>query len=550
MQREKEGVGMKRLVLWLGIGLACCMAGTEAGAQTFRRVTTADELVEGARYVLGGCHKTQEGCVYVMAAQESTGTQVKNRKGQAVQPDAHGRIQADDGSGTAVFRLERVGTGYAFRDIALDACLAYTTKQTSAASTSLFTLTDEELEQLPQDGREKYCNTFSFVSSSSSSRLSLTNLYTKEKIYISSSSRQSFGLMVDGVGGGFKLYRQDSGDSLFIYKEVEPPVRDCTPDGDWTFGGDWTADELYALDFSEARRIDFSTIALPQAGGQAGACVLPAGYVWTYVRKGESGRLPQGWPNVIEIGKGDGAAAGEAVTPIRGSDSCRLGPKYAFSVPQGTGICWERAVGGDDGWYTIGLPFAVQGVAWDAPDGEEAVLERLSFVELSAEGAVFRRMEDGEPWEAGVPCLWRPAEARAATLCFYAPEATVQTEDSLQQQGDGFRTTYMRRDITAATAGASYLLDDSGTRFLRTEAGSWIAPCRGFLYRQGTEAAQAVRVVEREAAGVESVQAAHGLQPVYTLGGVRQGVLESGQRIPEHWPAGVYVTPRGKVLKR
>ena len=32
---------------------------------------------------------------------------------------------------------------------------------------------------------------------------------------------------------------------------------------------------------------------------------MPKGYVWTYVRKGEAGRLPEGWPNVVEIDRKD-----------------------------------------------------------------------------------------------------------------------------------------------------------------------------------------------------------------------------------------------------
>ena len=61
----------------------------------------------------------------------------------------------------------------------------------------------------------------------------------------------------------------------------------------------------FALDYAQARRIDFTEIALPQGKSMVGDGKMPKGYVWTYVRKGEAGRLPEGWSNVVEIDRKD-----------------------------------------------------------------------------------------------------------------------------------------------------------------------------------------------------------------------------------------------------
>lgn len=160
---------------------------------------------------------------------------------------------------------------------------------------------------------------------------------------------------------------------------MQPPVLAGREDGDWTFKGDWLADSLFALDYAQARRIDFTAISLPQGKGMAGGGKMPKGYVWTYVRKGESGRLPEGWPNVVEIDRKDEDVQGRAVTRMVGCDSCTLGPKYSFTVPSGTGIVWYRKTEDDEGWLTVGLPYAVEKVTWESPDGETVASERLCF---------------------------------------------------------------------------------------------------------------------------------------------------------------------------
>lgn len=528
-------------ILLLGLG------GEVVSAQTFRRIKNVRELEDGAHYVLAGYCAAHPDSLYVMASQDKTGTGKKNRAARKLALDRNGRIHINDG-GTAIFELSVEGKAYAFRDIVLDAWLAYTTGRVQEYA-SLLTLTDEELTRLPAKPNNKYSNRFEIIPSASA-RLSKTPLYTKEDIFTSVSSKKQFGLMPVG-GVSFKLCEQDVGDSLFIYKEVQSPTLERREDGDWTFKGDWLADSLFALDYAQARRIDFTEIALPQGKSMVGDGKMPKGYVWTYVRKGEAGRLPEGWPNVVEIDRKDEDIQGNAVTRMVGCDSCTLGPKYSFTVPEETGIVWYRKAENDGGWLTVGLPYAVKKVAWEDADGETITSERLCFEEITDDGAVFREMEADEAWQAGMPYLWRPSEPRESVVCFYGEDTVVQPQESDVETTDGFYAVFGRYDIKD-DGKTVFLLDDSGTRFVRAAAGSWVAPGRGYLLYTGT-AFHSVRLIENELpAGAEGIETRMGgcLLPVYGTDGIKRGEICPGGHIPEEWPEGMYITPFGKMIKK
>lgn len=529
-------------ILLLGLG------GEVVSAQTFRRIKNVRELEDGAHYVLAGYCAAHPDSLYVMASQDKTGTGKKNRAARKLPLDKNGRIYINDG-GTAIFELSVEGKAYAFRDIVLDAWLAYTTGRVQEYA-SLLTLTDEELTRLPAKPNNKYSNRFEIIPSASA-RLSKTPLYTKEDIFTSVSSKKQFGLMPVG-GISFKLCEQDVGDSLFIYKEeVQSPTSERREDGDWTFKGDWLADSLFALDYAQARRIDFTEIALPQGKSMVGDGKMPKGYVWTYVRKGEAGRLPEGWSNVVEIDRKDEGIQGNAVTRMVGCDSCTLGPKYTFTVPEETGIVWYRKAENDGGWLTVGLPYAVKKVAWEDADGEIITSERLCFEEITGDGAVFREVEADEAWQAGMPYLWRPSEPRESVVCFYGEDTVVQPQESDVETTDGFYAVFGRYDIKD-DGKTIFLLDDSGTRFVRAAAGSWVAPGRGYLVDTGT-AFHSVRLIENELpAGAEGIETWMGgcLLPVYGTDGIKRGEICPGGHIPEEWPEGMYITPFGKMIKK
>ena len=131
-----------------------------------------------------------------MASQDKTGTGKKNRAARKLALDRNGRIHINDG-GTAIFELSVEGTAYAFRDIALDAWLAYSTGSVSGSSSAgLYTLTDKELKDV-STSTKKWYKTFEvgdyFVSGGK------TALLTKQAINTSTKAAQ-FHLALDGYG--------------------------------------------------------------------------------------------------------------------------------------------------------------------------------------------------------------------------------------------------------------------------------------------------------------------------------------------------------------
>lgn len=531
----------------IGLAALCWCAAAAVAAQSFRRVRSVDELEEGARYVLAGYCESTPDSVFVMCSQEATGLKEKNRASRKMKPDGEGRLHVTDG-GTAIFELVRENAStYRLKDVALDAWLAYSTEKVSSFSSSipLYTLTDDEFEA--SETEESLVHAFKI-------REGEKGAFFTQAIRISGGSggTKQFALLVDDhLPHDFKLYREEVGygDSLYIYKEVEPPALERVAGTDWTFRGDWTGDSLYALDYTAARRIDFTEISLPQAQGLADGGRLPEDDVWTYVRQGEAGRLPEGWPNVVEVGRKDGEVQGEAVTPIRGGDSCVWGAKYTFEVPEGTGISWYRTVGADGGWYTAGLPFAVQAVTRDVAGGEPLAVRRMAFEGFAGTGAVFRRMEEDEPWEAGIPVLWSPETPCEGTVCFHASGATVMAADTLPADApDGFYAVSVRTE-TGAERQDGFQLDASGTRFVRLAPGSWVEAGRAVL-KCSLESGASVRLLDSSATGIEDApQEAEAVPvPVYRLDGRKQGELRGGEPLPAAWPPGIYVTPHGKVL--
>ena len=525
----------------IGLAALCWCAAAAVAAQSFRRVRSVDELEEGARYVLAGYCESTPDSVFVMCSQEATGLKEKNRASRKMKPDGEGRLHVTDG-GTAIFELVRENAStYRLKDVALDAWLAYSTEKVWSISTALYTLTDEELEEASE------CDNAFRIEKSKKGFF-----WTKNKIP-AQRGQEYFSLLVDDHSPyDFKMYRDDltsGGDSLYIYKEVEPPALERVAGTDWTFRGDWTGDSLYALDYTAARRIDFTEISLPQAQGLADGGRLPEDDVWTYVRQGEAGRLPEGWPNVVEVGRKDGEVQGEAVTPIRGGDSCVWGAKYTFEVPEGTGVSWYRTVGADGGWYTAGLPFAVQAVTRDVAGGEPLAVRRMAFEGFAGTGAVFRRMEEDEPWEAGIPVLWRPETPCEGTVCFHASGATVMAADTLPADApDGFYAVSVRTE-TGKECQDWFQLDASGTRFVRLAPGSWVEAGRAVL-KCSLESGASVRLLDSSATGIEDApQEAEAVPvPVYRLDGRKQGELRGGEPLPADWPPGIYVTTHGKVL--
>lgn len=536
---------MKRKCGFLGFLLFLAVLAGEARAQTFRRATNAGDIVPGLRYVLAAPVYNEESAVYAVVKQDATGTGKKNRKAMKFGTDGNGLIHIGD-TDIAMFEAVPSGTSYCLRDVHNGGCLAYSDKETAEQKTGLYTMTDEEIDGAPSSAGRFY-KTFNFDFS-----LTHTCLKTANKVQTGSGDKVFYLLPAHGISDTFGLYQnEDMAGTLYLYKEVVSPSLENEDTGDWTFRGDWAAEDLSRRDYSEALRIDFTPIELPQ-----GFCkekmpreTLPGEYVWTYVRKGEGRFLPEGWPNVIEVYPAGSEVPGRAVTPVKGGDACVLAAKYPFYTSKEGGISWYRTIPGDGGWMTAGLPFAVQALTEDTPEGEKIEIERRLFDGVSAQGAVFRKAEGGDAWEAGLPCLWKPVRPMAGTVCFHAEEVPVMTGEAAFPDKDGFYATFMQREAND-TGMRIYLLDESGEKFVRAAPGSRITSGRGFLSLP-PDAGKSVRLALRDGtSGCGAVKKeTAGFVPVYTVAGVKAGMWRPGTPLPESLPRGIYVTSCGKLFK-
>lgn len=499
---------------------------SNVSAQQFKRITKSGDLVDGARYVLVGRYKSSPDSLLVMTLQDVTGANVKRREGKLMKPTADGSIHVTDRS-IAIFELGINGATYSFRDVALDAYLTYSTATTSSGNTALYTMTDKEIESATT-AKVKYSKAFNFKSVSN--KVHKSSFVTRE-----STGNVQFALAPSSGDRYFKLFeRAGYQDSLYLFREVKSPLVEQNQSGDWTFSGDWAAEELYSMDFASAKRIDFTDMIVPNSGGRMYGGTLPDASVWTYVRKGLAGRLPDGWPNIIEVDDKSVTVQGEAVTDIYGSDRTTLGAKYTFVVPESLSIVWQREISADDGYYTIGLPFDVMNVSWETSDGLPCDVERMIYKTQEEDGVIFERCTTTDTWSKNTPYLWRPKECRAGKVCFSAHGVTIESAHEAETpQSIGAYVNIEERAILE-TANL-YLLDMNGSRFVRAATGSTIAPCRAYLILDNPNEVNLRIVVKDKQTNISSIRSSEQYRTYYTPSGVRLGRLRKGAPLPVQW---------------
>lgn len=520
-----------------------CVGGLSA--QSFRKVTGVEDIEAGARYVLAAPTSADPCTVYAVVRQDVTGTGKKNRAARRFETDENGRIQTD-GTDMALFELRKQGTSYMLRDVYSGGFLAYSDKKTTENKTALYTMTDEEITGAPASSG-KFHKTFKFDFS-----LTKTCIVTAQKITTSRSDQYFYLLSTYPLSESFSLYaKEDMAGRLCLYKEVVPPTWENDQSGDWVFHGDWTVEDLSPVDYSQALRIDFTGIELPEGWNttEFSVAALPGEYVWTYVRPGQGARLPAGWPNVIEVAPWEASVSGRAVTSVRGGDACMLPPKYPFLTAKEYGISWFRMIPDDGGWLTAGLPFSVQTLTQETPEGETVEVERLRYEDCSSEGVVFRKLNGDEIWEAGTAYLWKPVSPWGGTICFHAGETLVVSGNEGFSDESGFHAAFMPLGVEHSGMRV-FMLDERGEKFVRAAAGSRIHTGRGYLIRPEGEGRSVRMIVRDDTDGIRPTgQAVLGPVPIYTLSGMKAGVWQPGEPLPASLPKGIYLTPRGKVVK-
>ena len=465
-----------RQILWIVLVCFCCPYCLDA--QVFKAVMTADELIPGKKYIFAS--PDSDGAVFAAVNLTPNDLELDYRPVQSVNLNAEGQLEQVGGT-LAVFELMDLGKGLiGFRDIANDRWLAYPEKKKSSSWASLYTYPEDYIK----NGLHR-----TFLIKESSDK---TYIWTSEKIQVTSTRQVSMGVVFRNYGDkGFRLCDVTNESPLCLYRQLDEPNLDCL-DGDWTFTGDWNVGALSNLDFSEAERIDFTKVVLPEGWDEMPTEKMPLPHVWTYVRSGEAGLLPSGWPNVVEC-SAELDGIGQAVTSMVAYDGKGLPPKYAFRTAAGKGIKWYRDFPTDGGWSTLWLPFSPQSVR-NVADDCEIDYELLQYEGIVDEGVVFRLNTDNNQWKTGVPFLWRSVDA-VENVCFCADDVTVSVvTDGEESVTDGFyavcQTMYVVDDESDM-----FFLNTDGTSFVRTKPGSWIGPYRAYLYLPAFQNKTTIRLI-------------------------------------------------------
>lgn len=510
-------------------------------AQVFIRVSNPNDLKHGDKVIIVGQPTKNPQSLLVVTTQAKTGTSVTCRYGAKVEPDEQGQIVCTD-QDVAVFTLQKEDNVWRFYDERLSAYLAYSTKKPSGTDrTSLFTLTSSELAA----NASTHFNTFTLGYKDKWRSYILS--YKSINKYPSGTAK--FGLYFSSTNSAFRLYDNAlvSADSVFCYRERIMPALSGTDSGDYTATGDWSAADFSTYDFSQAQRIDFTQANLPAGGFTLPAAQLPHAYVWTYVKAGQGKYLPAAWPNVIEVSANGGDVPGRAITAIQAGEGTTLGAKYAFTTAAGLGICWSRPTYGQEGWYTLALPFAPQQVCYSS--GEPAAITRLAYESCNGQEAVFRELPATAPWVAGEAYLWKPGTSAQDEVLFKADKVTVLCPSPFPSPAEGLHACGDAQVIEDAHL-PLYLLLPDGSGFGAALAGSTLHAARAYL-RLPASSATSLRLLVTPPTGMpRTVCPEYNDEPCIMLNGIIQGSLRKGQPIPAHWPKGVYITPTRKILHR
>lgn len=527
---------------WLMV--CACLLGGASGleAQRFRPVDGVERYVQGGRYLIGT--RPSGGKALMMAEQKELSERTKARAGVALTATSDGAFETE-GTASARFVLEFTdgkgpGGKFRLRDEATGGLLCYDTSNKGNNSNNAYLYTRAEADIV-----KPYYATFVF--DTTDERAFIT---TAESIKFSESSSRLYYLYADKVNPVFKLYPKPGiATNITLYYEVQPPTLERNPKTHvTTLRGEWTAEQLAALDWSRRTVTDLTEADIH--GGWEAECRSPL----TYVRPGQLDSLPHGWPNVVVLSEGqaDGTRVGEAVTPIRWADGDTLWVPYAFGVTDACPLRYERKVVADGGWHSVFLPFAVH--RFTVADGCEADWERWALASWVQEGIVLTPVEAGTAQLPYRPFLLRgPSGGSEVTLVFEGHRQTVQAAVGAMPESDSDGFCFSGTLIGVRPSGEKdcYALEDTGTGFARLEGDGHLRPFRACIYRSKAPGPSVCSFLyDKTATKTPNLPAgkAQNRFGVYTISGRRAGVFREQPETFTTWPRGLYIVGGRKLF--
>lgn len=337
-----------------------------------------------------------------------------------------------------------------------------------------------------------------------------------------------------------QLTAEDAAEARAVSVELRPVGGDPVPayeesTGELRLTGAWSARRLRQMDWRGVRSLDLRALSLPVRAAdfdrRPAADNVPVHVAATEVRA-----VPASWRFVVAESE-DGSALS---CPTVLADKHPFAPCRPFAAGAGE-LAYERQAFADGKWETLCLPFAAP-----VPDGFEA--EEL--VEISDGQLLFAPVASVE---AGKPVIVRyvgTAKDGTVPQRWEAGGGTVETGPAAGSFAGVFDTLRV-----ADSAEGVYLLESSGERFVRAEAGSLLMPFRAFVRPDGggqaARAALSVRHLGQEQEGVEAVRAenpaANG--PCYDLQG-RQVARDRLSGASGTLSPGIYIRNGKKIIRK
>ncbi len=258
-----------------------------------------------------------------------------------------------------------------------------------------------------------------------------------------------------------------------VFRPVgDAPTASTDAQGTLRLAGAWSADELAALATDSVAALDLTAISLPR---QAPTLTPAHPNMLIYVRAGETGYVPDDWPNTVGVGPQGNCA----IRPVELHDGFPFHTPYAFTAAQG--VSYERTAHADGGWETLTLPFAAalpEGFAAEtctAVEGTEILFAPVDRLEANSPVIL---TYTGEAGAAGVPL-------RLTATGVTVDSRTTDTASPLVGNYTAF--------TVGGNEGRCYLLDASGTVFVLADATSTLSPFRAYLATSLSATAATVR---------------------------------------------------------
>lgn len=294
---------------------------------------------------------------------------------------------------------------------------------------------------------------------------------------------------------------ESGGYATMLFRPVGPsPAVDTGDDGVATLRGAWSARQIASLPTGGLTAVDMVGISLPRA-----LDTLPAENpnMLVYVRGEESQYVPDSWQQVVAVSDGGNVALRTIVL----TDRQPFHTPRPFTAEQG--ISYERSLYADGGWETLCLPFDVLLL----PEG--FVFETCQSVDGSTLQCTATRS-----LSANVPVLFlyerEQDEAGNAAMTLTAGSVTVNT--TATTTASPLRANYADLTVGDLTE-PCYLLEETGTAFVRADASSGLPPFRAYL--SDGDGGEAVRLIHTQPTAIRALETGRTATGSYGLDGRR-----------------------------